>query len=138
MRLAAYRRYPLEAAVGNAARKVTTPAISSAKEILIGVVRNIDIARVNRGGVVDAGENDDVGLVVPGACEQVGGLFTSVVGETKIRVPIAGVNLQPTIAVNQKHVHHAGNRLGAVDRRCTIFQNVDVINQTQWKPVEVD
>ena len=79
-------------------------------------MRNFGIARVEGRRIVDTGVNHDVCLVVTRTCEQVGCFFTSIIGETKIRIAIAGVNLQPTEAVNQKDVHHTRDSLGAVNR----------------------
>src|SRR5262249_41323726 len=122
-----------ESAPCDTAGVVTGADIEAAVGGFIGVVRNIHVPRIERRGIINAGINDDVGLVVTSTCEQVGVLFTSVIRETQIRVAIAGVNLQPTEAVNQKYVHHTSDSLGAVNWRSTVLQDVDVIDQTQWK-----
>src|SRR5205814_9818932 len=78
------------------------------------------------------------GLVVTGTCEQVAGFFTSIIGETKVGVAVAGVNLQTTEAVDQEDVDHAGHSFGAVNRRGAVLQDVDVVDQTKREPVEIN
>ena len=101
-------------------------------------MRNLWVARVKGRRIVNPGVNHEVCLVVTSAREQVTRFFTAIVGETKVRVAVAAVNLQTTEAVNQEHVDHASHSLGAVNWRSAIFQDVDVIDQTKWEPVEVD
>ena len=101
-------------------------------------MRNIGIARVNGRGVVNPRINHDVCLVVTGTCEQVACFFTAIVGETKVGVAVAGVNLQTTEAVDQEYVDHASHSFGAVNRRGAILQDVDVVDQTKREPVEIN
>src|SRR5205814_3883636 len=88
--------------------------------------------------VVNPRVNHDVGFLITSTCQQVAGFFTSIIGETKVRVAVAAVNLQTTEAVNQEDVDHAGHSLGAVNRRGAVLQDVDVINQTKREPVEIN
>src|SRR5205814_4319439 len=113
-------------------------AVSAAIQVLVRVVRNLGIARINGRRVVNSRVNHDVGFVVTGTCEQVARFFTAIVGETKVRVAIAGVNLQTTEAMDQEDVDHAGHSLGAVNRRGAVFQDVDVVDQTKREPVEIN
>src|SRR6266566_7714758 len=101
-------------------------------------MRNVAIARVNGRRVVNSRVNHDVGLVVPSTCEQVAGFFTAIVGETKVRVAVAAVNLQTTKAVDQEHVDHARHSFGTVNRRSAILQDVDVVDQTKRETVEIN
>src|SRR5437660_10349470 len=101
-------------------------------------MRNVAIARVNSRRVVNPRVNHDVCLVVTGTCEQVARFFTAIIGETKVRVAIAGVNLQTAEATDQEHVDHASHSLGAVNRRRAILQDVDVVDQTKREPVEIN
>ena len=94
-------RQALEYPASHAASKVTAAPVSICLNTsTVRVMRKIYIARKNRGCVVEARVNHDVCFVIAGTCEQVGRFFPSVVGETKIRVAIAGVNLQPAELVN--------------------------------------
>ena len=101
-------------------------------------MRNVGIARVNGRRVVNPRINHDVGLVVTGTCEQVACFFTAIVGETKVRVPVAAVDLQTTEAVDQEYVDHASHSFGAVNRRGAVLQDVDVVDQTKREPVEIN
>src|SRR5204863_2825111 len=64
--------------------------------------------------------------------------FTAIVGEAKVRVAVAGVNLQTTEAVDQEHIDHASHSFGAVNRRGAVFQDVDVVDQTKREAVEIN
>src|SRR5581483_11167355 len=132
------KRNATEFAAGYAAREVTASAIKSAVLILVRVMRNLRVARINRGRVINARVNDDVCLVVTGTGEDVTRLFTAVIGETKVRVAVTPVNLQTTKPVNQEHVNHTRDGLGAVNGRSAVFQDVDVINQAERELVKVD
>src|SRR5207237_2218041 len=52
-------------------------------------------------------------------------------------VPVTAADLQPAKLVDQKEVDHAGDRVGAVDRRGAILQDVDVIDHRKWNQVNV-
>src|SRR5207302_5802860 len=101
-------------------------------------MRNVRIARVNGRGVVNSRVNHDVGFLITSTCEQVARFFTAIIGETKVGVAVAAVNLQTTEAMDQEHVDHASHSLGAVNRRGAILQDVDVIDQTKREPVEIN
>src|SRR5439155_2899782 len=137
-RLERLLRGPQELPGGDAPGEIAAAAVKAAKQVLVRVVRNVSIARINGRRVVNPRVNHDVCLVVTGTCEQVARFFTAIVGETKVGVAVAGVNLQTTEAMDQEHVDHACHSFGAVNRRGAVLQDVDVIDQTKREPVEIN
>src|SRR5205807_6840956 len=94
--------------------------------------------RLNRRAVIHACINYNVSFVVARASQQISRFLSRIVRESRIGVAVAGIHFQTTKLVNQEHVHHAGHRVGAVNGRSAVLQNVDMIDQTQWKDVEIN
>ena len=116
----------------------TAPSIQSAKGPVVGIARDINIARIDRGPVVKLGIHNNVRFVIPGAGKEVCPLFTHVVGKAEIGVAIVGVNFDATKSVSRPDIKHTRHRVRAVDGRSTVLQDIDVINQPKWKHIEVD
>ena len=43
-----------------------------------------------------------------------------------------GFNGEPFVIASCDDVNNTGNRVSAVDRRCTVFQNLDAFNHSGW------
>src|SRR4029453_13052097 len=118
--------------------KVLRSKISTAKAGKVSVGRNVAIAAVDRGAIIQLTVNNNVCLVVTSAGEEVCPLFALIVGSAQIGVAIAGVNFEAAKSVDQPNVKHTTDRVTAVNGRSAVLQNVDVINQPKGKQVEVN
>src|SRR5438270_8559502 len=94
---------------------VTATKVPAAKRSEVRVMRDIDIARIDRGPVVKLGIYNNIGLVVSRPGEEVSPLFTHVIGKSEIVVAIAGVNFHAAKSVNQPNVKHTIDRVTSVD-----------------------
>src|SRR5437588_6031045 len=94
---------------------VNATKVHSAKRCEVRTVRDIGIARIDRGPVVKLGIYNNIGLVVSRPGEEVSPLFTHVIGKAEIGVAIAGVNFEAAKSVNQHNVKNTINRVTAVD-----------------------
>src|SRR5439155_14815831 len=117
--------------------KVTRPRIKTTKAVKVSVGGNVAVAVVNGGTIVQLSVNNNVRLVVTGSGEEVCPLFPLIVGGTEIGVAVAGVNFEAAKLVNQPDVKHATDRIASVNGGSAVLQNVDVINQSKRKQVEV-
>src|SRR5439155_1873273 len=59
-----------------------------------------------------------------------------IIGGAQVGVANTASNLQTTEFVFQKDIEHTGHRIAAINSRCAILQNVDVINH--WEGNEID
>src|SRR5437660_12843132 len=124
--------------VSDTSGKVARSIITTAKTRKVIVGGNIAVATVDGGSVVHLGVHDNIGLVITRASKQISQLFSLIVGCAEIRVAIAGVDFEATKPVDQPDIHHTCNCITAVNGRSAILQNVDVINQPEWKQIEVN
>src|SRR5205823_11077169 len=103
----------------------------------VSVGGNVPVAAVDGGALVHHSVNNNVRLVVTGAGKEVCSLFALIVRGAEIGVAVAGINFEAAKPVDQPNVKHTTDRVTAVNGRGAVLQNVDVINQSKWKQVEV-
>jgi hypothetical protein len=108
--------------------EVTATEINAAPIEIIGITRDINVARIERGPIVKLGIHNNVRLIVPSTGEQVRSFFTRVIGRAKIGVAIAGLNFDGSKLVDQPNVEHTGDRVRTVNSGSAILQDVDVVN----------
>src|SRR5207248_6164612 len=84
----------------------------------------------NGAAVIVLGIDNNIRLIIAGAGEQVHVEFVLIVRGAEVRVAIAAKELETAELVLVIHVEHPGDRIGAVNSRGAVFQNVDVINQS--------
>src|ERR1700730_3125861 len=124
--------------VANGTSVILTAEICAAKLFEVTVMRDIRVAREDGSPIVKLRIDNNVRLVVAGAGENVRSVFGCVVGESKIGVARARIHFNPTKFVDQPNVKHARHRIGAANRRGAVFQDVDVVDQSNWERVDVD
>src|SRR6266513_4350191 len=127
----------LQAEASYLARKTRAPKIKSPKGLRIPVAGKFTVAAEDVGPIVEIGNHHDVGLVISHARFEPGLQLTRVVGRTHVRVSHAAPDLKATEFVDQKDVEHTGHRVGAVNGRGAILQDVDVINHREGNQVDV-
>src|SRR5436190_5105103 len=125
-------------AVSDTPGKVLRPKITPTKAGKVSVRGNVAVAAVDRGAIIRFSVNNNVGLVVTSAGEEVCPLFTLIIGGAEIGVAIAGVNFEAAKLVNQPDINYASDCVTAINRGSAVLQNVDVINQPNGKYVEVE
>src|SRR6266566_2584287 len=102
------------------------------------VSRQVSVTTKQAASTLPEIDNDnDIGLVISRPGFQPCLPFAHVVGCPEVCVPVTPPDLQPTELVDQKEVDHASDRVGAIHRRSTILQDVDVINHRKRKEVNV-
>src|SRR5881227_4251679 len=79
----------------------------------------------------------EVSLVIPGTPFQPCFPLAHVVGCSQVCVPVRPSNFQATELVDQKEVDHARDRVGAIYRRGSIFQDINVIDHREGNEVYV-
>src|SRR5205823_561635 len=117
---------------------VAATEINAAPIDIIGITRDINVAGIERGPIVNLGIYNNVRLIVPSTGEQIHSFFTRVIGRAKIGVAIAGINFEATKLVDQPNVEHTGDRVRTVNGGSAVLQDVDVVDQPKWNCVEVD
>ena len=104
---------------------------------VVRIVRNVDIASKDSGFVESTGIHNDICFVVACASEQIFSFLTHVVSKSEVGIAVAGINLQAAKPMDQENVDYTCNGIGAVHGRSAVFQNVDVIDQSEGELVEV-
>src|SRR6266480_822553 len=127
----------LQAEASYLARKTRAPKIKSPKGLRIPVAGKFTVAAEDVGPIVEIGNHHDVGLVISHARFEPGLQLTRVVGRTHVRVPHTAPDLKATELVDQKDVEHTRHRLGAVNSRGAILEDVDVIDHREGIEVDV-
>src|SRR5438477_9042452 len=127
-----------QAAEFNAARLRPTATFEPSKRYLKGVTGEIPVTtKETAGALPEIGNDHNIGFVISGAGFQPRLPLAHIVGCSQVCVSVISPNLQTTELVDQKEVNHAGDRVGAIHRRCAILQDIDVINHRKRKQVNV-
>src|SRR5438552_11917148 len=111
--------------------------IESAPRKLVRVTGNVAVATVDSGPIVGVGNDHDIGLLISRSGNHPRLELACVIGGAKVGVANTVSNLQTTEFVFQKDIEHTGDRIGAVNGRSAILENVDVIDHRKWNEIDV-
>src|SRR5207247_6175481 len=104
---------------------------------LKGVTGNVPVGTEKPAGTLpEIGNDHNLCLIVSGTGFKPGLPLAHVVRRSQVGVSIAASDLQSAELVDQKEIDHAGDRIGAIDRRGAVLQDVDVIDH--WKRNQVN
>src|SRR5207244_2696642 len=87
--------------------------------------------------IVGIGNDHDIGLVIPRAGNHPRLHLARVIGGAQIRVADTAADLETAEFVSQKNVDHTCHRIGAINGRGAILQDVDVIDHRKGNEVDV-
>src|SRR5437868_2342858 len=118
------------------AGKIITAKINSAPRSLVRVTGNVAVATVDGSPIIGIGDDHDIGLVISRSGNHPCLELACVIGGAQIRIANTASNLHTTEFVFQKDIEHTGHRIGAINGRGAILQDVDVINH--WEGNEID
>src|SRR5207248_428331 len=113
----------------HAAREVAAARIKSAKRDKKTIGGKITVTTENPvQAFPEIGNNNDIRLVVTGACFDPRLPFAHFIGSSQIGVPIGSPDLQAAELVNQEEIDHTCDRVGSVYGRSAILQDVHVVD----------
>src|SRR5437868_495374 len=99
----------------NATRFIKAATLGPAKRYVKRVSRQVSVTAEEAAGTLpEIGDDNNVGLVVSGACFQPCLPFAHVVGGSEVCVPVTAPYLHTTEFVDQKEINDAGDRIRAV------------------------
>src|SRR4029077_8695286 len=117
---------------------ILAASVESAKRFKEGAGRKVAVAaKDTTSAFPEIGNHYEVSLVISSTGFQPCFPLAHVVGRSQVCVPVRPSNFQATELVDQKEVDYARDRVGAVYRRGSIFQDVDVIDHREGNEVNV-
>src|SRR6266480_1883248 len=136
-RVRAEKQFRNQAETSNVPRKISAAIIKSSECERVRVTGEETVARIDGGTIVEIGNDHDISLVISHAGFEPALQLARVVGRTHVRVAHAPSNLKTTELVYQKDVDHAGHRIGAVNGRGAVLQDVDVVDHWEGNQINV-
>ncbi len=118
-------------------RLIRAALVKSSKCKRVGVACEETVAGIDSRTIVKIGNDHDIRSIVSYPSFDPALPLTCVIGRAQICVPITPSKLQTTKLVYQKNVDDTRHRIGAINGRGAILQDVDMIDHREWNQVDV-
>src|SRR6266536_276259 len=116
--------------------KIRAATITSSEGKRVCVTGEGTVLRIDGGAIVGIGNDQYIGLLIPGAGNHPGFCLARIIGGAQVRAADTAADLETAEFVLQKNVDHTCHRIAAINGRGAVLQDVDVINH--WKRYEIN